>query len=106
LTQDLFRRVGTFYFRRHQVPLTRRLENLLERRREQEWHEVNGWKVVSTDLRDGLKLTFEGGSWILIRKAGTEPKLRIYAEGRTKEEMRTLMHLAKKVLTNWRLGHV
>ena len=106
LTQDLFRRVGTFYFRRHQVPLTRRLENLLERRREQEWHEINGWKVVSADLRDGLKLTFEGGSWILIRKAGTEPKLRLYAEGRTQEETRTLTHLAKKVLTNWRLGHV
>ncbi len=106
LTQDLFRRVGTFYFRRHQVPLTRRLENLIERRREQKWHDIDGWKVVSTDRRDGLKLTFEGGGWILIRKAGTEPKVRIYAEGRTQEEMRTLMHLAKKVLTNWRIGHV
>ncbi len=106
LTQELFRRVGTFYFRRHQVPLTRKLENLLERRRAQEWHEINGWKIVSTDLRDGLKLNFEGDSWILIRKAGTEPKLRIYVEAQTKEEMRTLMHLAKKLLTNWRLGHV
>ncbi len=106
LTRELFARVGTYYFRRSQIPITRRLDNILSRRMEQEWTEVDGRKVTGVDRRDGLKLIFEGGGWLLLRRAGTEPKVRVYAEGRTKEEMRHLQHLAKKLLTNWRLGHV
>ncbi len=106
LGQDLYRRVGTYHFRRTQLPLTRQLEQVLERRFQQEIDRVDGLKVVATDRRDGLKLTFESGGWLLIRKAGTEPKVRIYAEGQTKEEMRHLLHLAKKLLSNWRLNDV
>jgi len=106
LGQDLFKRVGNFYFRRSQVPLTRKLDQLLERRMEQEWSEIDGRKIAGVDRRDGLKLIFDGGGWLLIRRAGTEPKIRIYSEGRTKEEMRHLQHVARKLLTNWRLGHV
>lgn len=39
----------------------------------------------------------------MIREAGTERKVRLYAEGRTQEEMRHLMYLARQLLTNWRL---
>lgn len=106
LGQDLHRRVGTYHFRRTQVPLTRQLEQVLERRFQQEIDEVDGRKVIATDRRDGLKLTFEGGGWLLIRRAGTEPKVRLYAEGTTKEEMRHLLHLTRKLLSNWRLNDV
>ena len=34
----------------------------------------------SINTVDGLKLNFENGDWLLIRKSGTEPLLRIYAE--------------------------
>jgi len=103
LGQELASRVGTYAFRRTQLPLTERSRQLLERRREQEWDELGGRKVVRADRRDGLKLVFEGGSWLLVREAGTEPKIRLYAEGRSNEEMRHLMHLARQLFTNWRL---
>jgi len=103
LKQDLFQRVGTFAFRRIQVPLSSRNRQILERRMEQEWSEVGGRKVVEVDRRDGLRLAFEGGGWLLIRGAGTEPKVRLYAEGRSQEEMRHLMHLARHLFSNWRL---
>jgi len=38
-------------------------------------------RVKQTDLTDGLLLIADGGFWGLIRPSGTEPLLRIYAEG-------------------------
>jgi phosphomannomutase len=38
--------------------------------------------VASVTDRDGVKLILEDDSWLLIRPSGTEPVLRIYAEGR------------------------
>lgn len=40
---------------------------------------------------DGLRLDFEDGSWILVRASGTEPKVRIYAEARSTDRLRSLV---------------
>jgi phosphoglucomutase len=103
LKHDLEQRVGTHYFRRTQIPLTRRSRQTFERRLKQKWNKIKGRKVVEIDRRDGLKLVFEGGSWLAVRLAGTEPKIRLYAEGRSSEEMRTLMHLARQLFSDRRL---
>ena len=103
LAHALADRVGTFSFRRTQIPLTERTREIFEERRGQTWTEINGHKVVEVDRRDGLKLIFEGGSWVLIRVAGTEPKIRIYAEGRSSEERRHLMHLVRYFFSQRRL---
>jgi phosphomannomutase len=42
---------------------------------------IGGLRVKQTDLTDGLLLIADGGFWGLIRPSGTEPLLRIYAEG-------------------------
>jgi len=99
---DLTARVGVFSFRRTQIPLTDRTREIYEGRLAQDWNEVNGFKIVEVDRRDGLKLVFEGGSWILIRIAGTEPKIRLYAEGRSTDERRHLMHLARQFFSQRR----
>jgi phosphoglucomutase len=103
LAQELAARVGTYAFRRIQLPLSDRSRQLYERRIEQEWTEIDGRRIESVDRRDGLKLVFEGGSWILVRIAGTEPKIRLYAEGRSSQELRYLMHLARQLFTDRRL---
>jgi len=103
LTADLEKRVGAHYFRRTQISLTRRSGQLFERRMKQKWNKIKGREVVSVDRRDGLKLIFEGGSWLAVRLAGTEPKVRLYAEGRSSEEMRHLMYLARQLFSDRRL---
>jgi len=40
---------------------------------------------------DGVKYHLQDDSWLLIRPSGTEPLLRIYAEGRCWEQVRTLL---------------
>ncbi len=104
LKQLLTERVGTFAFRRTQVALTERTRQIVERRLAQEsWDTVDGRQVIEVSRTDGLRLTFQGGGWILIRVSGTEPKVRLYAEGRSSEEMRHLMHLGRQLIANGRL---
>jgi alpha-D-glucose phosphate-specific phosphoglucomutase len=103
LSSELAARVGTFSFRRTQIPLTDRSREIFEQRLNQKWKEVDGLKVAEVDRRDGLKLVFEGGSWILIRVSDTEPKIRLYAEGRSSEERRHLMHLVRQFFSQRRL---
>ncbi len=47
--------------------------------------EVNEFKVKELKTLDGAKVIFEDDSWLLFRASGTEPLLRIYSEGRSKE---------------------
>ena len=103
LSHELAARVGTYSFRRTQIPLSDRSREIYERRLEQKWKEVDGLKVAEVDRRDGLKLVFEGGSWILIRVSDTEPKIRLYVEGRSSEERRHLMHLVRQFFSQRRL---
>ncbi len=103
LSADLERRVGSHWFRRTQIPLTRHSRQVFDRRLKQKWNKIKGREVVKVDRRDGLKLVFDGGSWLAVRIAGTEPKIRLYAEGRSSEEMRHLMYLARQLFSDRRL---
>ncbi len=101
--EELSDRVGHYHFRRIQLPVTEARRAMLKRRRAQKWKTLDGSPVVEVDRKDGLKLTLENGSWLLIREAGTEKKFRVYVEGRTAQEQRRLMHLARQMFTNRRL---
>ena len=56
---------------------------------------VDGFKVIKTDLKDGVKLYLEdNSSWILVRPSGTEPLLRIYFESDSLEKIERLKEIA------------
>ena len=46
---------------------------------------------------DGLKVIFQDKSWLLLRPSGTEPLLRIYAEGRTPKQVQGLLKAGHKL---------
>ncbi|GAB4214178.1 MAG: phosphoglucomutase/phosphomannomutase family protein [Synechococcales cyanobacterium] len=48
--------------------------------------QVAGMTVKEVGLKDGVKLSLEDGSWILLRPSGTEPLLRVYMETKTTEQ--------------------
>ena len=54
-------------------------------------------KVAKAETLDGLKLTFDNNGWILFRASGTEPLLRIYAEGRSQSEVDELLSTGVKL---------
>ena len=42
-----------------------------------------GREITRVNREDGCKLEFADGSWVIIRFSGTEPLLRLAAEGNT-----------------------
>jgi alpha-D-glucose phosphate-specific phosphoglucomutase len=59
--------------------------------------EIGGEKITNICTTDGVKYLIGDGSWLLIRPSGTEPVLRVYAEGRTQEMVTALMGFGEKV---------
>ena len=98
LTRDLFARFGALYSRRIQLPLKDKTKSALARRVLEVPGELAGQKVVNVDRRDGLLLQLGDGSWVLARAAGTEPKLRIYAEAASVNQLHALLRAARRVV--------
>lgn len=59
--------------------------------------EIGGQAVSEMSQRDGVKYIMADDSWLLIRPSGTEPVLRVYAEGRTQEMVKALLGYGKTV---------
>lgn len=54
--------------------------------------------VEAIDRLDGTKFQLAGGSWLLIRFSGTEPLLRLYAEGETTAEVAQLLAAGRAIV--------
>lgn len=99
LVNELLEKVGpAFYERKDQ-----RLQYPVEKKQmvshlvEQAPTEIGGIPVREVMTTDGVKFILEDDSWLLIRPSGTEPVLRVYAEGRSEEIVRLLLEFGEKV---------
>ncbi len=80
LLADLYRRVGEFHTSRKNIHLSSQLEKVFSGKLKNLPQIMAGRKVAKVVTMDGCKLIFEDGSWVLFRKSGTEPVVRVYAE--------------------------
>jgi phosphomannomutase len=55
-------------------------------------------KLVRVDACDGVKFVAEDSTWLMLRGSGTEPVLRIYAEGRSEADLAKLLKLGVSFL--------
>ncbi len=62
--------------------------------------QIGGEQVGEVKTLDGVKYLINDGSWLLIRPSGTEPVLRVYAEGRTPEMVQALLAFGEQVASN------
>jgi phosphomannomutase len=58
---------------------------------------IGDQKVSEISNIDGVKYIMADDSWLLIRPSGTEPVLRVYAEGRSPEMVRALLAYGETV---------
>lgn len=99
LVEDLLNDVGPAYYERTDLRLSRpvakaEMTDLLTK---QAPAEIGGEKVAEISQRDGVKYIMSDDSWLLIRPSGTEPVLRVYAEGRTKAMVKALLGYGEQV---------
>jgi phosphomannomutase len=67
---------------------------LIERARGGELDREFGPGFSGREEKDGVKLNFNDGSWILFRKSGTEPIIRIYAESPSSGRVQEMLDIA------------
>ncbi|ADQ65666.1 phosphomannomutase [Halogeometricum borinquense DSM 11551] len=59
---------------------------------------VAGRDIEKVVTLDGFKLLLEDGSWLLARPSGTEPKMRVYAEASSEDDVRELLEAGRKLV--------
>jgi phosphomannomutase len=67
---------------------------LIDRVKAGELDQEFGRDFKSREEKDGVKLNFTDGSWILFRKSGTEPMIRIYAESPAASRVEEMLAIA------------
>lgn len=99
LVDDLLSEVGPAYYERKDIRLGHPVskEKMTAYLRDQAPAEIGGEKVLQISVVDGVKYIMSDDSWLLIRPSGTEPVLRVYAEGRTNEMVKALLGYGEKV---------
>jgi phosphomannomutase len=58
---------------------------------------IGGLRVAAVEQMDGVKYVLDDDSWLLIRPSGTEPVLRVYAEGRDEATVKALLGYGEAV---------
>ena len=97
--EDLQATVGPAHYARRDMPLRRPVAKakMVARLTDAAPDQLGGERVVELDTLDGVKYLLADDSWLLIRPSGTEPVLRVYAEGRDPEMVNALLAYGEKM---------
>jgi phosphomannomutase len=99
LVADLQRTFGPAHYARRDIPLRTPVskKKMVERLTSEAPNALGGETVTDVDTLDGVKYLLADDSWLLIRPSGTEPVLRVYAEGRDPTMVDTLLTYGEQV---------
>jgi phosphomannomutase len=99
LVDDLLKEVGPAFYERtdlrlqHPVAKVEMTDFLIKKAPAR----IGDRNVSDISNIDGVKYIMEDDSWLLIRPSGTEPVLRVYAEGRSMEMVKALLAYGETV---------
>jgi phosphomannomutase len=99
LVDNLLAEVGPVFYERTDMRLHHPVakSEMTEFLTKQAPAEIGGQKLAEVSSLDGVKYILADDSWLLIRPSGTEPVLRVYAEGRNADIVKALLGYGKKV---------
>jgi phosphomannomutase len=99
MVHDLLNEVGPAFYERTDLRLSRPVAKaeMTEFLTKRAPAQIGSEKVAEISQRDGIKYILSDDSWLLIRPSGTEPVLRVYAEGRSQEMVKALLDYGEHV---------
>ncbi len=99
LTEELLKEVGPACYQRKDLRLNRPVSKakMTEFLASNVPASIGGERITEVLTRDGVKYILQDDSWLLIRPSGTEPVLRVYAEGRSTEMVQALLEYGQQV---------
>lgn len=99
LIRDLLEEVGPAYYRRVDLRLARPIskEQMVQQLVEHAPDHIGGVSVEQVNPMDGAKYLLSDDSWLLIRPSGTEPVLRVYAEGGSEDHVEALLEFGQRI---------
>ena len=100
LLERLYGEVGRVVTRRDNLKLSPQLEDVYADKVSSVPAEIAGSKVTDIIRIDGTKLLLADGSWMLFRKSGTEPVVRLYGEAGSDARLTEVMEAGRKFILN------
>lgn len=95
IIDDMEEEFGRLHYDRRDASRTmERCGSLMDRVLSGELNDAFGAAFERLEQTDGLKMNFADGSWLLFRKSGTEPIIRIYCESPDRELVQSMLSRA------------
>lgn len=99
LCEEIYSIVGTFCYDRHDLKIDNDLKNkIIKTAQEGGYARFGKYGFNRVENIDGVKYHLDNGGWMMLRASGTEPLLRVYAEGNSKEETLDILSEVKKTI--------
>lgn len=98
LLEELYARVGRYITKRENIALSPEIEAAFPARVANLPGEIAGATVTDIIRIDGTKMVLSDGSWMLFRKSGTEPVVRLYGESSSAGRLQEVMKAGREFI--------
>jgi phosphomannomutase len=99
LCESLYEIVGRFVYERNDLHLEESKKvQVMQYATDGLYKAFGSYTVDRVETIDGIKFILTNGGWVMLRASGTEPLLRIYAEGNSKDEVLDILEAVKRTV--------
>lgn len=99
LIAEVYEIVGPFVYERADLHIeNNKKEQIIKSAQEDKYPRFGKYAFNRREDIDGVKYHLDNGGWMMLRASGTEPLLRIYAEGNSPEETLDILEEVKKTV--------
>ncbi len=101
LIQEVYDLVGAFNCDRDDLHIEEaKKQAVITKCKENPYTAFGDYTVESLETIDGFKFNLGNDRWVMLRASGTEPVLRVYAQAKTAQEVRTILDAAQVTIMN------